>query len=76
MSYRLQVLIPAGLDARIRKAAQRSRLSKGAWVRRAIERALASGDRTPGDALDRLASLEAPTGDIDQMLAEIEAGRG
>jgi hypothetical protein len=75
MSYRLQVLIPAGLDARIRKAAQRSRLSKGAWVRRAIERALTSGDRTPGEALDRLAALEAPTADIDQMLAEIEAGR-
>jgi len=30
MSSRLQVLIPEGLDARVRKAAQRSRLSKGA----------------------------------------------
>lgn len=28
-----------------------------------------------GDPLARLASLGAPTGDIDQMLAEIEAGR-
>jgi hypothetical protein len=27
------------------------------------------------DALARLQSLNAPTGDIDQMLAEIEAGR-
>jgi len=68
------VLIPDGLDARVRKAAQRSRISKGAWVRRAIERAL--GDDEPGaDALDRLASLGAPTADIDPMLAEIEAGR-
>lgn len=64
-----------GLDARVRKAAQRSRLSKGEWVRRAIERALAE-EHGPGDALDRLARLGAPTADIDQMLAEIEAGRG
>jgi predicted transcriptional regulator len=74
MSRRLQILVPDGLDARIRKAAQRSRLSKGAWVRRAIERAL-SKDPSSLDALDKLASLGGPTGDIDQMLAEIEAGR-
>ena len=74
-TYRLQVLIPAGLDARIRKAAQRHRTTKGEWVRRAIERTLAE-DRGPGDALDRLCRLGAPTADIDQMLAEIEAGRG
>lgn len=29
----------------------------------------------PADALARLESLSAPTGDIDQMLAEIDAGR-
>lgn len=75
MSHRLQVLIPASLDARVRKAAQRSRLSKGAWVRRAIERALADG-RTTADPVARLGSLGAPTGDIDQILAEIDAGRG
>lgn len=74
-TYRLQVLIPVGLDARIRKAAQRHRTTKGEWVRRAIERTLAE-DRGPGDALDRLSRLGAPTADIDQMLAEIEAGRG
>lgn len=74
MSKRLQILVPDGLDARVRKAAQRSRLSKGAWVRRAIERAL-TGDQAPADPLDTLASLGAPTADIDQMLAEIEAGR-
>jgi hypothetical protein len=74
MSHRLQVLVPASLDARIRKAAQRTRLSKGEWVRRAIERALRA-DRAPADPLDELASLGAPTADIEQMLAEIEAGR-
>jgi hypothetical protein len=75
MSIRLQVLIPPGLDARVRKAAQRSRLSKGAWVRLAIERAIAD-DRFPADPLAKLSGLGAPTGDIEQMLAEIEAGRG
>jgi hypothetical protein len=75
MSIRLQVLIPEGLDARVRKAAQRNRVSKGEWVRRAIQRALAD-TRLPADPLARLSGLGAPTGDIDQMLAEIEAGRG
>ncbi len=74
MSIRLQVLVPEALDARIRKAAQRTRLSKGAWVRRALERALAD-DRPAADPLEALARLGAPTADIDQMLAEIEAGR-
>ena len=75
MSYRLQVLIPEGLERQVRKAAQRNRLPVGAWVRRAIERALRE---PPGaaDPLERLASLGAPTADIVQMLAEIEAGRG
>lgn len=74
MSHRLQVLIPESLEMSLRKAAQRSRVSKGEWVRRAIERALAD-EREAGDPLSRLASLEAPTGDVEQMLAEIEAGR-
>ena len=74
MSHRLQVLIPEPLNRRVKKAAQRNRLSTGAWVRQAIERALQ--DDRPADPLDRLASLGAPTGDIDQMLAEIDAGRG
>lgn len=74
MSKRLQVLIPESLDARIRKAAQRSRMSTGEWVRRAVEQALK--EKGPSvDPVDKLASLGGPTGDIDQMLAEIEAGR-
>jgi hypothetical protein len=74
-SFRLQVLVPEALQRRVRKAAQRSRLSTGAWVRRAIERQLAD-DRPGGDPLDRLSRLGAPTGPIDQVLAEIDAGRG
>jgi hypothetical protein len=78
MSHRLQVLIPEELDARIEKAAGRSRTSKGAWVRQAIEAALElRGGQESGraDPLLRLGALDAPTADIDDMIAEIESGR-
>lgn len=68
------MLVPEKLDARITKAAQRSRMSKGEWVRRALERALDEA-RQPSDPVEQLAALGAPTADIDQMLSEIEAGR-
>ncbi len=74
MSYRLQILVPESLEARIRKAALRTRVSKGEWVRRAIAKALEQGLAT-SDPLEDLAALGAPTGDVDQMLSEIEAGR-
>jgi len=77
MSHRLQVLIPEDLDARLRKAAQRSRMSKGRWVRQALEEALhrPAEQMGPGDPLVRMQSLNAPTADIKEMLSEIEAGR-
>ena len=67
MSHRLQVLIPEDLDMQLRKAAQRSRVSKGEWVRRALRQSV--------DPVARLASLNAPTADIEQMLSEIVCGR-
>lgn len=74
--HRLQVLIPADLDAKLTKAALRSRISKGEWVRRALRDSLKAGhDKSATDPLARLRSLDAPTADIQQMLAEIEAGR-
>jgi len=77
MSHRLQVLIPPALDAQLRKAAQRSRISKGEWVRRALQDSLRKPvkGRHPADALARLEALDGPTSDIQQMLSEIEAGR-
>ena len=75
MSTRLQVVIPEALDRRISKAALRRRQSKGAWVRETLEQALAE-PAGGADPLSRLSELGATTGDIDQMLAEIEAGRG
>ncbi len=77
MSYRLQVLIPPQLDARLRKAAKRQRVSKGEFVRRALEGAL-SGTASGGaeaDPVARLAAINAPTAGIERMLEEIEAGR-
>lgn len=74
MSHRLQVLVPQPLDARIEKAACRRRMSKGAWVREVLETAL-DQETSGADPLARMAALEAPTADIEEMLAEIEAGR-
>lgn len=71
------MLIPADLDAVLRKAAKRARVSKGEWVRRAIELALRQeGKRSLGGSVDRLAMIDAPTADIGEMLQEIEKGRG
>jgi predicted transcriptional regulator len=73
MSRRLRVLIPSELNARLNQAAERSYVSKSEWVRRALEKALREGPSS--DPVSLLAKLNAPTADIDQMLAEIGAGR-
>jgi hypothetical protein len=86
-THRLQVLIPPSLHARITKAAQRARISRGEWVRRVVKNALLDLDReVPAaggrrikvirSALDELASLNAPTADIEQMIEESTAGKG
>jgi metal-responsive CopG/Arc/MetJ family transcriptional regulator len=77
MSHRLQVLIPPDLDAQIDKAAQRNRVSKGEWVRRALKESLRqqTGKGIHANPVARMASLNGPAAGIDQMLAEIEAGR-
>ena len=74
----MQVLIPPEMDAQIDKASQRTRMSKGEWVRRAIKEAL----RPPAgkaakweDPVAKRAKLGAPTGDIKAMLAQTERGR-
>ena len=75
-SYRLQVLIPESLENRLRKAAKRARTSRGAWVRQAIEERLErESGNLPLDPLAAMQELNAPTADIDVMIAEIEAGR-
>ncbi len=68
------MLIPRTLADRVQKAAQRGRVSKGEWVRRALERSLAEESAT-SDPLAALAALSGPTADLDRMLREIESGR-
>ena len=51
---------------------------KGAWVRLAIEAALERRESQADNGVDpllRLASLQAPTADIDGMISEIGSGR-
>ena len=68
--------MPEELEARLKKAADRERVSKGEWVRRAIEERLIRGrPGEPADPLEALARLDGPTADIEDMLSEIEAGR-
>ena len=75
-SHRLQVLIPPRLNGRLRRAAELAQVSRGAWVRGAIEERL---EREAGpavlDPLGELRKLNGPTADICAMISEIEAGR-
>lgn len=73
-THRLQVLIPPELHVRITREAQRSRVSRGEWVRRAIQTALVER-QSAVDPVKALASLKAPTADIHQMLTQIDTGR-
>ena len=78
MSKRLQVLLPDAEMEGIRRAARGRRVSVGRWVREALREALA---RTPGKspeekirAIRAASGYSFPTGDIQQVLAEIERG--
>ena len=80
MSKRLQVLMDDEELARIQGSAELEGMTVADWVRRALKRALQ--DR-PERARDRkIGAVRAAVGhafpapDIDQMLAEIERGRG
>ena len=77
MTKRLQVLFDDRELADIQSAARARNLTVAAWVRRTLRASL----EDPAAASNRkLAALriatrhEFPTGDIDQMLAQIEAG--
>jgi hypothetical protein len=77
MSHRLQVLIPPDLNTELRKSSARMGISTGEYVRRALRMAMHSpgSSKASDNPVAKLASLGAPTGDIDQMLDEIERGR-
>jgi hypothetical protein len=80
MSKRLQVLLPESEMEEIRKLADREQVTVGEWVRRALRDA--RSHRASAEPESRLKSVRRaaeysfPTGEIDQMLEEIERGYG
>jgi hypothetical protein len=78
MSRRLQVLVDEAELAEIRRMAKRQHMSTAEWVRHALRSA--RRQQPGGDAKRRLEVVRAaakhdfPTGDIAQMLGEIEQG--
>ena len=61
---------------RLREAAVRSSVDPAVWVREAIEERLEREVRgSSEEALEAMSKLGAPTADIDDMIAEIAAGR-
>jgi len=72
----LEVSVSASLHHRLREAAGQSHVAMEVWVRRAIEERLGrEAGSAPVDALAALRRVEGPTADIDDMIAEIAAGR-
>jgi len=78
MSKRLQVLLEEKEWAEIQRAARARRITIAEWVRQALR--TARRHQPQRDAEKKLKAVRAatrhsfPTGDIEQMLAEIEQG--
>jgi hypothetical protein len=80
MSKRLQVMLPDPEMSDIQRIAKRERLTVGEWVRRVLREARASrpviDPETKLKAVRRGAQYSFPTGEVSQMLREIEKGYG
>lgn len=78
VSKRLQVLLPDQEMADIQRMARRERIPVGEWVRRALREARASKPVNDPEAklraVRQAAAYSFPTGDVRQMLDEIEQG--
>jgi hypothetical protein len=78
MSKRLQVILQDPEYRQIQRAAQSRHMSIAEWVRQALE--LARRSQPSGSAGKRLEVIrhasrhQYPSGEIDQMLSEIESG--
>lgn len=78
MSKRLQIVLQDDEFRAVAEAAQREGLPVARIVREALRRALAEKN-DPEEriaAVLRFARFGGPTGDIEDLLAEIEKGRG
>jgi hypothetical protein len=80
MAKRLQVILKDPEYREIQRMARSRRMSIAEWVRQALESARRQEPTgSIGKKLDSIriaAQHEFPAGDIDHMLAEIEAGYG
>ena len=78
MSTRLQVIVDDEELAEIRRTARKHRMTTAEWVRQALRKARRAEPR--GDEKKKLAVLRAasehafPSGEVDEMLGEIERG--
>ncbi len=78
MSKRLQVIIKDPEYREIQRVARSRHMSVAAWVRQALE--LARREEPIGAVVKKLEAVrlatqhQFPSGEIDEMLAEIEAG--
>ncbi|MFZ0705875.1 MAG: hypothetical protein WAM71_09765 [Candidatus Korobacteraceae bacterium] len=78
MAKRLQVILQDSDYREIQRAAKARRMSTAEWVRQSL--AAARRQQPEGSLTKKLEALriasqyQFPVGDIDQMLAEIEAG--
>jgi hypothetical protein len=78
MSKRLQVLLDEREFRAVRRVARASHLTVAEWVRQTLRAAYRrlpeQGPERKLAALERASKHSFPTGDIDQMLSEIERG--
>ncbi len=78
MSKRLQVLLDEAEFQELRRTARRHRMTVAEWVRQALRgarrREPGQGPERKLDAVRAAARHEFPTADLEQMLADIEAG--
>jgi predicted ATPase len=78
MSKRLQVLLDDTEMGEIRATARRRHMTVAEWVRQALrearEREPRKDPRRKLEAIRAAAAHSFPTGDVEQMLAEIEQG--
>jgi Ribbon-helix-helix protein, copG family len=78
VSKRLQVLIPDADMSGIRKLARREQIPVGEWVRRALREARAGQPVHDAErklkAVRRAVQHAFPSGEIEQMLEEVERG--
>ena len=74
LSERTQVLLTPAQRQRLERLAEERRVSIGSLIREAIDHYTDGADRSPGEAMALLFSLEAPVDDWEQMKDDILRG--